>query len=451
MSNKYLTAPVPSKSWPKGILYIIGNEAAERFSFYGMKTILAVFMTQYLLSSSGENDPMSESDASFWVHVFNWGVYLTPLLGGLVADIFLGKYRTIILLSIVYCLGHFALALDETRLGLSIGLSLIAVGAGGIKPCVSAHVGDQFGKTNAGLLNRAFSWFYLAINLGAAISTILTPVLLDKYGPWLAFGIPGVLMSIATFVFWMGRWKFIHIPPGGKKWVKETFSKEGRMILGKLSIVFLFVAMFWALFDQTGSTWVFQAREMDRTIFGVELLESQIQAVNPILILTLIPIFYYGIYPWMNKYVFELTPMRRIAIGFFVAIPAFALTAITQDTIDQIAISGGPAPSIGWQMLSYLIITIAEILISITCLEFAYTQAPKTMKSIVMGFYLASVSVGNAVTAGVIYFNENADGTLKLEGADFFWFFTLLIAVTAILFLLVLKFYIPKTYIQDEE
>ena len=122
-----------------------------------------------------------------------------------------------------------------------------------------------------------------------------------------------------------------------------------------------------------------------------------------------------------------------------------------KDTIDQIAISGGPAPSIGWQMLSYLIITIAEILISITCLEFAYTQAPKTMKSIVMGFYLASVSVGNAVTAGVIYFNENADGTLKLEGADFFWFFTLLIAVTAILFLLVLKFYIPKTYIQDEE
>ena len=443
--GEYLEAPVPSSKWPGGIPYIIGNEAAERFSFYGMKSILVVFMTTYLLSSTGESDVMSDVDAKIWFHLFTTAVYLTPLFGALLSDIFLGKYKTIILLSIVYCLGHFTLAIDETRWGLAIGLSLIAVGAGGIKPCVSAHVGDQFGRTNQSLLERAFSWFYFAINLGAAISTLLTPILLKKYGGWLAFGVPGALMTLATIIFWMGRWKFVHIPAGGKRWVKETFSREGISALLKLWIIFAFVAMFWALFDQTGSSWVLQAEEMNRVVFGYEILPSQVQAANPILILTMIPIFYYLIYPFMDRYIFKMTPLRRMAIGFFVCIPAFALPAMIQANID-----GGGTPHIGWQALSYVIMTAAEVLISITCLEFAYTQAPRTMKSIIMGCYLASVSLGNAFTTGVNIFIQNDDGTLKLDGASYYWFFTALIAVTAVLFLFVLAFYKPRTYVQEE-
>ena len=445
MPNNYTTAPVPSKKWPAGISYIIGNEAAERFSFYGMKGILVVFMTAHLLNSQGQADHMSEAEAKVWFHLFTSAVYFTPLLGGLLSDIFLGKYRTIILLSLVYCLGHFMLAIDDTRFGLGIGLGLIAVGAGGIKPCVSAHVGDQFGKTNQPLLEKAFSWFYFAINLGAAISTILTPILLKHYGPGWAFGVPGGLMVLATIVFWMGRWKFVHIPPGGIKWVRETFSHEGISILAKLGIIFCFVAMFWALFDQTGSAWVLQSLHMDRVVFGYELLPSQIQAANPILVLMLIPLFYYGIYPWMKRNLFEMTPLRRIAIGFFICIPAFAVPALIETKI-----SAGMTPHISWQFLSYLIMTAAEILISITCLEFAYTQAPKTMKSIVMGCFLASVTLGNLFTAGVNIVIQNDDGTVTLSGANYYWFFTATIAVTAVLFLLVLKFYIPKEYVQDE-
>ena len=124
----------------------------------------------------------------------------------------LGKYRTILWLSIVYCAGHLVLAMDETRNGLFWGLALIAVGSGGIKPCVSAHVGDQFSKSNAQLLERVFGWFYFSINLGAFTSTLLTPFLLESYGPTYAFGVPGVLMAIATLLFWMGRNKFVHIP-----------------------------------------------------------------------------------------------------------------------------------------------------------------------------------------------------------------------------------------------
>ncbi len=444
MPNNYTTAPVPSKKWPAGISYIIGNEAAERFSFYGMKGILVVFMTAHLLNSQGQADHMSAADAKVWFHLFTSAVYFTPLLGGLLSDIFLGKYRTIILLSLVYCLGHFMLAIDDTRFGLGIGLGLIAVGAGGIKPCVSAHVGDQFGKTNQPLLEKAFSWFYFAINLGAATSTILTPILLKNYGPGWAFGVPGGLMVLATIVFWMGRWKFVHIPPGGMKWVRETFSNEGISILAKLGIIFCFVAMFWALFDQTGSAWVLQSLHMDRVVFGYELLPSQIQAANPILVLTMIPLFYYGIYPWMKRNLFEMTPLRRIAMGFFICIPAFAVPALIETKI-----AAGMTPHISWQFLSYVIMTAAEILISITCLEFAYTQAPKTMKSIVMGCFLASVTLGNLFTAGVNIVIQNDDGTVMLSGANYYWFFTTAIAVTAVLFLLVLKFYIPKAYVQD--
>ena len=442
---KYLEAPVPTKGWPSGIPYIIGNEAAERFSFYGMKSILIIFMTAHMVNHAGQPDYMTDEQAKVWFHLFTSAVYFTPLLGGLLSDIFLGKYRTIILLSIVYCLGHFMLAIDDTRFGLGIGLALISVGAGGIKPCVSAHVGDQFGKSNQTLLEKAFSWFYFSINLGAAISTLLTPILLDKFGPWLAFGVPGVLMVIATVLFWMGRNKFVHIPPGGKKWVQETFSREGITILLKLSIIYCFVAMFWALFDQTGSAWVLQAQHMDRNVFGMELLPSQIAAANPILVLTMIPLFYYVIYPLMGKVLFEMTPLRRIAIGFFICIPAFALPAWIETQIQN-----GLTPHISWQFISYVIMTAAEILISITCLEFSYTQAPKTMKSIVMGFFLASVTVGNLFTAIVNLYIQNDDGTVALEGADYYWFFTYAIAVTAVLFLLVLKFYVPNTYIQDE-
>ena len=107
---------------------------------------------------------MDNNKATQWYHLFTSAVYFTPILGAVLCDVFLGKYRTILLLSIVYCLGHFALALNETKMGLIIGLSLISIGAGGIKPCVSAHVGDQFGKSNSHLLERVFSWFYLSIN-----------------------------------------------------------------------------------------------------------------------------------------------------------------------------------------------------------------------------------------------------------------------------------------------
>jgi len=401
MSN-YLTAPRVSKELPLGIPYIIGNELAERFSFYGMKGILVVFMTKYLhiLTDNPNLAAMNKAAAIEQYHDFTSWVYLTPILGALLADTLLGKYRTIISLSLVYCLGHLALAFMGTggltpEAWMMTGLALISLGSGGIKPCVSAHVGDQFGKSNSFLLTKIFGWFYISINVGAFISTMLTPWLLEWYGPHWAFGVPGVLMAIATFVFWMGRNKFIHIQPKGTEFIQETFSREGLRAMAKLAIIFSFVAVFWALFDQTGSSWVLQAEDLNRYWLGVHWLPSQIQAINPIMIVILVPIFSFGIYPQLNK-LFPLTSLRKVSIGLFVMVIGFAMVSVIQQWVDQ-----GHEPSIGWQILAYAILTSSEVMVSITCLEFAYTQAPRTMKSVIMALFLMSVSLGNFFTAGV--------------------------------------------------
>ena len=444
MSN-YRSAPADSAKMPSGIPYIISNEAAERFSFYGMKTILVVFMTQYLKDKSGAMDVMSEEDAKVWYHTFGTAVYFMPILGAILADAFFGKYKTILWLSLVYCGGHLALAIDETRLGLAVGLGLIALGSGGIKSCVSAHVGDQFGKKNAHLLEKVFSAFYFSINLGAAASSLLTPILLAKYGPHIAFGVPGILMGLATLFFWMGRNKFIHIPPGGVGFVKETFSGEGLGAIFRLAGLYAFIAMFWALFDQTGSAWVLQADAMDRTFLGITFLPSQIQAANPFMVMGLIPLFTFVLYPFIGKYT-KVTPLRKIGTGMFIAAGAFVITALVEGWIQD-----GQTPSIAWQILAYLIITIAEVLVSITALEYSYTQAPKKMKSLIMGLFLMSVSLGNVFVAGVNFFIQNDDGTSKLEGASYYWFFSACMVVTAILFVVYSSFIKEKTYIQDSD
>ena len=482
---KYPTTPVDTDKMPSGIAFIIGNEAAERFCFYGMRTILVVFMTKYLLDRSGALNVMSPEDAKGWFHVFVSAVYFLPVFGAILSDALWGKYRTILWLSMVYCLGSFALSADNTRLGLLLGLALIAIGSGGIKPCVSANVGDQFGERNRHLLPKAFSWFYFSINFGSFFSTLLTPFLLEPYsdsvreflatkpgfwsalktidpnsilafietnflpaivswhGPKLAFGVPGIFMLLATIVFWMGRHRFVRVPPAGMDFVRETFSKPSLAIVGGLVPIFLAEAIFWSLWDQTGSAWVLQAEKMDlRFIF--DWRASQVQAVNPLFILILIPVCTYLIYPAINA-VFKLTPLRKIGLGLFLTVPSFLLTAWVESQLGQ-----GLKPNIGWQFLGFVIISLAEIMVSITCLEFAYTQAPKKLKSLIMSLNLLSISLGNAVTAGINFFIKNADGTSKLPGASYFNFFAGMMLVTAVAFIFVALRYKesdPKTTI----
>jgi dipeptide/tripeptide permease len=521
--GRYRTRPQDTTGMPDGIPFIVGNEAAERFSFYGMKTILVVFMTQYLHSASGRPDGMNETEAREWMHLFVASAYFFPVIGGIVADAFLGKYATILLLSLVYCAGHLCLALMdmppaflaatlEPRNWLLAGLALVAVGSGGIKPCVSAHVGDQFGSANRHLLERVFGWFYFAINFGSFFSTLLTPWLLKHAGAGWAFGVPGLLMALATLVFWLGRNRFVHVPPRGPGYFAETFGPEGLAAIVKLLPLYLLVAVFWSLYDQSGGAWVQQAQQMDRRVLGVEWLESQIQAINPLLVLAFIPLFATVIYPAVSR-LFVPTPLRKILLGFVLAVLAFAITARAQRLIDREAArfrgevaaveaagridraataaairdrglpsladavddpaAKGPAladtltaagiavtrdggrlaarwPSVGWQLAAYVVITAAEVLVSITCLEFSYTQAPPTMKSLIMSLYLLSISMGNLFTALVNTVTKDAAGNSTLTGERYYWFFTACMALATVLLVPVIALYKPREYLQGD-
>jgi POT family proton-dependent oligopeptide transporter len=441
---RYRAAPLAIPDTPPGLGHIVANEAAERFSFYGMRAILVVFMTQFLVSAAGRPDLMGEAEAKGWYHLFVSAVYFTPLLGAVLSDGLLGKYRTIIGLSLVYCGGHLALAVDHTRWGLALGLALIALGSGGIKPCVSAHLGDQFGRSNRHRLPAAFGWFYFSVNLGAFTSILITPWLLEARGPTPAFALPGILMVAATAVFWAGRHRFAHVPPAGTGFVREALGRPGLAVLGRLVPLFACVAVFWSLFDQTGSAWVLQAEHMERTVLGVTVLPAQMQAANPLLVMLLIPLFAYRLYPALDRR-FGLTPLRKIGAGMFLAALAFAVP-----TAAQAAIDAGVTPHIGWQLLAYVLLTAAEVMVSITCLEFAYTQAPAPMKSFVMAFYLLSISAGNLFTGVVNFLLERPDGTLRLGGADYYVFFTLLMLATAALFIGVARRYRGETHLHPE-
>ncbi|MBN8797938.1 MAG: MFS transporter, partial [Stenotrophomonas nitritireducens] len=211
-SNDVAAAPAGKAGMPRQIPYIIGNEACERFSFYGMRNILVQFLITSLLlqevTASGR-----AGEAKDIMHSFMIGVYFFPLLGGWLADRFFGKYRTILWFSLVYCAGHLCLALFEnSRQGFFLGLGLIALGAGGIKPLVASFMGDQFDQSNKHLAKIVFDAFYWIINFGSLFASLLIPLALKNLGPQWAFGIPGILMFVATFVFWLGRRRYVLVP-----------------------------------------------------------------------------------------------------------------------------------------------------------------------------------------------------------------------------------------------
>jgi len=455
--HEYLTSPPNLTGMPPGVPYIIGNEAAERFSYYGMKSVLTVFMAHYILNQSGVLAPMSSNEAYMYTHYFVFGVYFLPILGAIIADGLLGKYWTILSLSLVYCLGNLTLACMATSWGvaigqrtmLAIGLFLICLGAGGIKPCVSANVGDQFGESNKHLLSKMFGWFYFSINAGSFISSILCPWLLanPKYGPGWAFGIPGIAMVIATLFFWGGRKKMVHVPPAGitSFFGRETFSKEGLLTLGRIAMVYVFILVFWALWGMSnGAEWTLQAEKMNLHWMGMDLIAAQVQTANPILILIFIPLVNYVIYPAINK-VFALTPLRKIGIGLFITALSFVVIVMIQGWIDA-----GQKPSINWQLLAYVILTLGEAMVSITGLEFSYTQAPNTMKSSVMALWLLTVASGELFVGLVNKWILGGGEAHKVSDYQYFTFFTWLMFGAAVVFTIVACFYKGRTYLQSQ-
>ncbi len=550
---RFRTSPdQETTGWPPGVPYIVGNEGCERFSYYGMRSILYVYMANTLYPAQGMVGARAADLATAHYHLFSAAVYALPMVGAVIADRYLGKYLTILVLSLVYSAGHAVLSLTEgTMVGLFCGLALIAIGSGGIKPCVSAHVGDQFGKKNWFRLRTIYQVFYFMINLGSTLSMLLIPWVFDwqktqtgflrEHAISIAFAIPGVLMFVATVVFWKGRDVFVHVPPspggrlglldaasslclflsvghlfftGGEPWwviasatvaflaagialfvvrqrrqpddgflavvvycsrawltgvetdarapaplapkegdalakskffapAVRKFGAEiarGPYAVLQIMSVFLMVSIFWALFDQSGSSWIRQAEMMHTVkVLGFEVLPAQLQALNPVLVMLLIPGMNFAVYPLFEQLGYRMTALRRMTAGMIVAGFSFIAVALIQSAID------GAAPlavSILWQAVPYVIITVAEVLVSITGLEFAYSQAPTRMKSTIQGFWLLTVSLGNVLVSLLAEF-------AKLPLITFFWLFAGLMFAAALLFGLRAHFFVERDVVQE--
>ncbi len=465
---------------PRQVPYIIGNEACERFSFYGMRNILVQFLVSSVLLAYLP-DAERQAAAKDVFHSFVIGVYFFPLLGGWLADRFFGKYDTVLWFSLVYCAGHACLALfEDSRQGFYAGLLLIALGSGGIKPLVVSFVGDQFTRDNKALAKIVFDAFYWTINFGSFFASLLMPLFLRSFGPAVAFGIPGALMFVATFVFWLGRRQYVRVPPtrgrdpdsfynvartallarapgqgrpglavaiagaalaaamllcwalhawagidvpywpagfhfvitaclalgaliafGGAGVSLQLERARGRhpdaavdsvRAVLRILIVFALTTPFWSLFDQKASTWVIQGHAMavphDAWWWPSWLVKeaAQMQALNPLLIMLVIPLNNIVLYPWLRRMGYDPTPLRRMGWGI-----AFAGLAWIFAGAIQLRIDGGASTSLAWQAWPYALLTFGEVLVSATALEFAYSQARASMKGVIMAFwYLAS-------------------------------------------------------------
>ncbi len=390
------TTPEVAKTdkMPSSIWFIVSNEFAERFCFYGINSILVAYMVGHMKFTDGK--------AIAWQALFKTAAYLFPLVGAVISDVFWGKFRTIFVFSIFYATGCVLLALfGSSEFALVASLGLVALGTGGIKPCVSTNVGDQFDAKNSHLIERAFSMFYMAINAGSSISILLCPELLDNpsWGPKWAFGAPAIMMVTATVIFIAGRARYVKVPPAGKAWVKEVFSAQGLALIARLGVLYVFVALFWMLWDQSnGGALVLQAQSplMNKSVLGLFTLKApQVQVVNGIFILLLAPVFSYGIFPFVNKFV-KVTPLRKIGAGMVVMGSSFLVVGWLEDQI-----MAGRTVSVWWQFLAYFILTAAELLVSVTALEFSYKQAPLRIKSFVMALFLLSTSLGNLLVAAI--------------------------------------------------
>lgn len=469
--------PFGLRDIPLSVYCIIVVELFERFSYYGLRALLTLFLKEKL--------DFSESAASALYSYFCSMSYFMPIFGGIIADSFLGRFWTICILTSVYVCGAFLLVYDSVLLSrwlIIAALLLVAIGTGSIKPNVSTFGAVCLRTNNPQAIQRYFSLFYAAINVGSVCSSIFLPIVSKNLGYTAAFFSSAIGLLTALVIFSSGYSHYVHVPPSGSlfKRAAQIFAaarKERRFVeqnnlqvssylalkhsstlhtvptpaqslpendqcqglddlesqpldlpaytppytphwldYAKLRFkaehveeiksvlailpIFPFIIFFWLCFDQQGSTFVLQAEKLDRNVFGIKILTAQVNAMNAILVLFLVPLFDGVIYPFCRRVLgLQLKHLNRMAVGLFLTSLAFICCA----SLDYAIVHSKPnSVHIVWQIPQYVIMTIAELLISITGLEFVYSQAPKSMKGTLAAMWCLTTAFGD-LFAGILF------------------------------------------------
>jgi POT family proton-dependent oligopeptide transporter len=435
-----MSETVPT-SHPRGFYFIFWGEFAERFSYYGMRAILFLYLTQALVFPDNEAGPIYSA--------FKMACYFLPLLGGFLADRYFGKYWTIVGFSVPYVIGQFILCIPN-HIALVVALCLLAGGSGVIKPNISTLMGLTYDEKRPGqtrLRTAAFQWFYFSINIGAFVSILFLPIVrnqlaashlapyklieetertsdgkvktvegltLDdvkvsqqeanqrilearRYAYPRAFQIPAWLMVAALVAFALGKKEYAH-----EKIEPVSLTQEQRRqrweTLKQLFGFFILVVCFWIPYEYNDSLWVAFCRDyIDRHVPFTSFVISAdlLQWLNPLFVLILIPIFN-AVTSWSATMARFLNAYRKILLGFL-------LTALAAGVVCSAGflVQGTEAKlSIWWMVVAYIILTVGEVLLYATGLELAYTAAPSNMKSFITGCFLLTNALANFANIG---------------------------------------------------
>jgi proton-dependent oligopeptide transporter, POT family len=403
------TAPKELFGHPRGLAFLFGTEMWERFSYYGMRALLVLYLTEYLLLPGHSEQviglatlrsglesifgPLGTQPFSSYIYGFYTAfVYLTPIFGGLLADRVLGQRRTVIIGAILMAIGHFMMAFEPLLL---FALLMLILGNGAFKPNISTQVGGLYAQGDA-RRDRAFSIFYVGINIGAFFSPLVCGTLGEELGWHYGFGAAGIGMLIALAIYLRG---LRELPPDELEKAKATHHEhdpltaaDWRAIIALL-VLFLPNTLFWATYEQQGNTialWAnsFTDRSVNLLFWRGEIPVTWFQAFNPFMIFAFTP-FIVALWARQARAGREPSTVTKMAIG------CFCVTVSNLVMAYAALRAGGGQSSWLWLLVYFVIITIGELYLSPVGLSLVSKVAPARVLSLMMGVWLATSFVGN--------------------------------------------------------
>ena len=422
---------------PTGLFVLFFTEMWERFSYYGMRAILVLYI---ISDSNGLNAGLgwSEGEALALYGWYTMLVYVMSIPGGIVADKILGQKKTVLLGGLLLCLGHGILAVEQMW-AFYTGLALIVLGVGGLKPNISTMVGGLYEEGDV-RRDKGFTIFYIGINIGAFLSSLIVGYVGETIGWHYGFGLAGIGMLLGQAVFMLGQ---KHLEGVGeflgsdKSAVKVDTSAPLTNIekdrVKVLLLSFIIIIVFWGAFEQAGGLMnIYTMKKIDRTMFGIEVPASVFQSVNAFFIM-LFGTAVAGI--WARRHLGgkEASTLFKMAVGTMIMGLGFLL--MSGAAMEADASASGKA-AVWWLIGAYLLHTIGELCASPTALSFITKLAPAKYASIMMGVYFASTGFGNKV-AGLV--GESVESASELEIFTGIFIFTVAFGLLLLVFLKKLK------------
>jgi len=411
------------KGHPKGLYLLFFTEMWERFSYYGMRAILILYLTKKLMEGGLG---MDEKDATLLYGYFTGFVYFTPLIGGWLADRYLGKRLAVTIGGITMMLGQFTLFGLNSTMGLYIGLLLLIIGNGFFKPNISTLVGGLY-KDGDSRRDAAFTIFYMGINLGAMIAPLVIGVVTDNmfattnedgsisYGYRYGFLVSGIGMLLGQVIFNLLGTKYLgdlgtkpigavsdsSVTESSKSVNPETREvldeKQEKQRISVIFILLIFAVFFWAGFEQAGSSLsLYTDKYIDRSIGSFEIPTSWFQSVNPLFIVTLAPLFTLF---WASPIGRRLTTPVKMGIGMIIlgAGFLFMIGAVAERSANGDVNDVNNKAALMWLIMTYLLHTIGELCISPVGLSVVTKLSPPKLASVLMAVWMLSSFFANIV------------------------------------------------------